>query len=466
MDTFDVEAVRKDLASSHDGDTLTALPPTTAGPLALESLTTFILVSTLVIDPDTMRIVLLGYLTPTAAIAAAIRASLKNPSSVSEVLSAAELDMLARITAAWAPVKALLTLQKRAFDATCLDDLFSATGFSLRSTHENDIYAQFLATALPLSQNTVKVDLIYPAAERHIAKATPSPALQLRETPALYAAAHLPLVRTAQASGALSWVYNILDKKKEAERILYEDTDDDTGFVLSADTKVNPVAMASALAAGCLDTVTTTAGGAVPGGAAAPAPLSAAAKQTFAAGVGASAPAWQREIYALAIVHRRDLASLRDLTPAHLPLLRNILSAGTRFLSTRFGIRADRIQAYLHYLPSYYHLHVHFCHAGRNSPDLRPGRSHLLADVIANIELCGDYYQRRTLTLDMPAGHPLAAALYKAATVATTDAVTADVAAAEAGAAMADEVKSSAVAGASADDFWALMQPFATASQL
>lgn len=36
----------------------------------------------------------------------------------------------------------------------------------------------------------------------------------------------------------LDWVYNILDHEKEADRIVYEDTDPDSGFVLLPDFKV------------------------------------------------------------------------------------------------------------------------------------------------------------------------------------------------------------------------------------
>lgn len=34
------------------------------------------------------------------------------------------------------------------------------------------------------------------------------------------------------------------------------------------------------------------------------------------------------DLYLIAICHRRDIKSLRDLTPEHLPLLRNILQEG------------------------------------------------------------------------------------------------------------------------------------------
>ena len=73
-------------------------------------------------------------------------------------------------------------------------------------------------------------------------------------------------------------MYNILDGKAETDRVVYSDPDPLTGFVLLPDMK------------------------------------------------------WDRSdlqnLYMLAIVRRRDLFSLRDLTTEHLPLLKNILTKG------------------------------------------------------------------------------------------------------------------------------------------
>lgn len=68
-------------------------------------------------------------------------------------------------------------------------------------------------------------------------------------------------------------MFNILEHKSEADRIVFEDTDPEAGFVLIPDLKWS----------GELDT-----------------------------------------FYLLAIVNKRNIKSLRDLTPKHLPLLKNI----------------------------------------------------------------------------------------------------------------------------------------------
>lgn len=73
-------------------------------------------------------------------------------------------------------------------------------------------------------------------------------------------------------------MYNILEHKTEAERIVFEDSDKETGFILLPDMKW---------------TGTDTS-----------------------------------ELYLVAIVHKHGIRSLRDLSTEHLPLLRNILHAG------------------------------------------------------------------------------------------------------------------------------------------
>ena len=74
------------------------------------------------------------------------------------------------------------------------------------------------------------------------------------------------------------WVYNILEKKAEVERVVFEDSDPVTGFVLLPDLKWNQKQM--------------------------------------------------ENMYLVAICHARGIKSLRDLNQSHLPLLKNILLKG------------------------------------------------------------------------------------------------------------------------------------------
>lgn len=75
------------------------------------------------------------------------------------------------------------------------------------------------------------------------------------------------------------WVYNILDRKSETERVVYENTHSSEGFVLLPDLKWD-------------------------------------GKQI-------------ETLYLLAICNDRNIKSIRDLNEQHLPLLKNILVEGS-----------------------------------------------------------------------------------------------------------------------------------------
>lgn len=114
------------------------------------------------------------------------------------------------------------------------------------------------------------------------------------------------------------------------------------------------------------------------------------------------------KLYCLAIVHRRDLASLRDLRQEHLPLLKNVLAKGLEAIQTSYGISGKEVLVFLHYLPSYFHLHVHFVHADvEPTHGTQAGRAHMLTDVISAIETCGDFYDRCTLACALGENDPL-----------------------------------------------------------
>ena len=65
----------------------------------------------------------------------------------------------------------------------------------------------------------------------------------------------------------------------------------------------------------------------------------------------------------------------------------------------RYGIPGNQLRTYLHYQPSYYHLHVHFTHLDYAAPKTTIGEAHLLSEVIDNIESIDSlYYQKKTLS--------------------------------------------------------------------
>lgn len=74
--------------------------------------------------------------------------------------------------------------------------------------------------------------------------------------------------------------------------------------------------------------------------------------------------------YAIAIVHQLNLKSLRSLTAEHLPLLRNIQSKGVAAIHEKYELNETQLRIYLHYQPSFYHLHVHFTYLKHEAPGI------------------------------------------------------------------------------------------------
>lgn len=74
----------------------------------------------------------------------------------------------------------------------------------------------------------------------------------------------------------------------------------------------------------------------------------------------------------------------------------------------RFGVAREYLKAYVHYHPSYYHLHVHFSHTQLGSLGNGAGKAHLLGEIIQNIEdFCPAFYQKASLEVEVGKGTPL-----------------------------------------------------------
>lgn len=215
----------------------------------------------------------------------------------------------------------------------------------LRTEFINDIYGNFLCVTDP-EVNQLKVTIIYPATEKHISKYSAHARFLLEETADDYRSVTLPHLEQEQLS--LEWLYNILEHRKEKDRIVFEDPSDEVGFILLPDLKWDGKTL--------------------------------------------------EQLYLLALVRPKGIKSLRDLTPGHLPLLRNIREGGIKAIKERYGISSDHLRIYVHYQPSFYHLHVHFTYLKHDPPGIHCEKSHLLTTIIENLELVPDYYQRVTLS--------------------------------------------------------------------
>uniref|UniRef100_A0AAR5PA77 m7GpppX diphosphatase n=1 Tax=Dendroctonus ponderosae TaxID=77166 RepID=A0AAR5PA77_DENPD len=240
---------------------------------------------------------------------------------------------------------ALVILEKTAFSAenlTPTSEYFTEKSY-LEKVFHNDAYGNYTCFPVP-ELNSVKTTIIHPATEKHIIKYSSQNSYMLDETPDIYNNIVVPHITSDKFD--LQWVYNIIDHKSESDRILVEDTDPINGFVVVPDLKWN----------GDLET-----------------------------------------LYFLAICNRRELKSIRDLTAEHLPLLNKIKATTINAIKSKYGLDGSQLRIYLHYQPSFYHLHIHFTYLRHEAPGILAERAHLLTTVISNLELISDYYQKATI---------------------------------------------------------------------
>ncbi|RSH90865.1 hypothetical protein EHS25_010041 [Saitozyma podzolica] len=181
------------------------------------------------------------------------------------------------------------------------------------------------------------IKVICPATETHIKKYTAQERAMVSETAEMYERIVVPYIHSFPPS-RVEWVYNILAGKKEAERVLYKDDDPDHGFMILPDLKWDQTSMSA--------------------------------------------------LYLTVLVQTRSIRTLRDLTPAHLPMLNKIRQTVYSTCAENFGVAKNKLRLFIHYQPSYYHLHVHVVHIeSEGFMGMTVGQAHLLDDVISLLEL-------------------------------------------------------------------------------
>lgn len=141
-------------------------------------------------------------------------------------------------------------------------------------------------------------------------------------------------------------MYNILEGKSETDRVVFQDQDPDIGFILLPDLKWD------------------------------------GKKET---------------LYLLAIINKHNIKSIRDLRQEHLPLLKNVLDKSCKTIKDKYNLDQSQLRIYFHYQPSFYHLHIHFTYLKNDPPGIYCEKSHLLSNVISNLEIFPEYYKKVTI---------------------------------------------------------------------
>lgn len=250
----------------------------------------------------------------------------------------------------------ILSLEKLPYDTLTIPTLGRHVDH-LDEEVENNIYGWGLGHVQADSLDT-QIKYIYPATDLHIRKYEDQQRTMIKETPAVYDKVTKPYIDSIPAA-RIEWVHNILQGKAEVDRVLYHDRDLDQGFVILPDMK------------------------------------------------------WDgkpESLYLVAIVMDPTLTSLRSLTDKHIPLLKRIQATGLRVAKDRSSSSSSSgsFRLFIHYQPSYYHLHIHITALSmQDPPGAMVGQAHLLDTVIDNLTLYPDYYQKATLSYVIGEQHPL-----------------------------------------------------------
>ncbi len=212
------------------------------------------------------------------------------------------------------------------------------------------------------------VELISPASAHQISRAMPSlGSILIHETPELYNTIVKPHIQSMLDNGCLSWIQHVIEVKKEMERLLVNHDE----FIMNIDTKWRTH----------------------------PPPLTTPREEWY------NHPSTS-DLYCLGIVKQYGITCLRELRGCHIPLLRSMMIEGLSAIQSVYGVPSNQIRIFVHYLPQFYHFHVHFTRL-ENEFGTTCERGHLLNDVIQNLEMDSEYYCKRVMTYKLQRGTPL-----------------------------------------------------------
>ena len=212
------------------------------------------------------------------------------------------------------------------------------------------------------------VELISPATSTQISRAMPTLGhVLIHETPQMYTSVVKPYIQSIVDGGSLNWISNVIQLKKETERLLFNNDQ----FVINIDTKWRTH----------------------------PPPFTTPREEWY------NHPSVE-DLYCLAITKLPGIASLRDLRKEHVPMLESMIKEGLNLIKSTYGVEHDQVRVFVHYQPQFYHFHVHYTRL-ENEVGSTCERGHLLSDVVQNLDLDSEFYCKRTISYKLKRGTPL-----------------------------------------------------------
>ncbi|TFY51808.1 hypothetical protein EVJ58_g10369 [Rhodofomes roseus] len=257
---------------------------------------------------------------------------------------------------------AIVRIEKAALPVDQPAALLESAIADVRLIENNDIYTWLLGWLAPsTARPDVKINIICPATDVHIRKYTAQKFLVVHETPALYERIVEPYIDAFPASRT-KWVRDILEGRSEANKVLHRDSHPEFGYVLLPDMKWDLTTLSS--------------------------------------------------LYLVAIASSPTIRSLRNLTRAHLPMLKSIRREAHKAVNDKWGLERGALRLFVHYQPSYYQFHVHIVNVEyQGLLGMTVGQAHLLDDIISLLELSRDdgpsILARMTLTYGLGDQHGL-----------------------------------------------------------
>ena len=79
---------------------------------------------------------------------------------------------------------------------------------------------------------------------------------------------------------------------------------------------------------------------------------------------------------------------------------------GLYAIQTIYGVPSNQIRIFVHYVPQFYHFHIHFTRL-ENEVGCSVERAHLVSDIIQNLAMDSGYYRTRMLTYKLKKGSEL-----------------------------------------------------------